>query len=92
MFTDGSVDPISRTAGFTVYIPKLGITDGRQLPDWLSVFSAEVVALSWAERAHLELLVVCSNSTAALGALSEGSRFMPDLILELRMALYSLQS
>ena len=50
-----------------------------------------VWALDWVERAHLERVVVCSDSAAALGGLSGDSRVRPDLILELRMALHRIE-
>lgn len=34
-------------AGFAIHIPKLGLPEGRWLPDRLSVFSAEVVVMVW---------------------------------------------
>ena len=95
MYTDGSMDPNSKRVGFAVHIPSLQITQSRRLPNGVSVFTSEMVALIWAvnwvEEVRPQQAIICSDSAAALMALQGGrSQVRPDLVCELLTALYRI--
>ncbi len=52
MYTDGSKDEENRV-GIGIYIPTLNVSIGKRLPDQLSVYTAEMMAiiigLQWVE-------------------------------------------
>lgn len=93
IFTDGSVKPNSKRAGFAVHIPDLQISQGRWLSDRVAVFTAEISAITWALDGEVrpQQVVVCSDLAAVLMALQGGgSRVRPDLISELATVLYKI--
>jgi len=73
---------------FVISIPRLKFQQGRWLPDGVSVFTTELVAILWAlcwlgEVVQAEA-VICSDSVDALEGISLGtSRARPDLIGEI---------
>jgi len=88
IFTDGSRDPVSRRAGFGVYVAQLNLWSGLRITDGSSVFATELLAILWAlwwvEDVKPDRVLICSDSAAALTALQVGkSKARPDLINEI---------
>lgn len=48
IYTDGSVDPNSKKAAFAVHIPDVGLKQGYRVPDCVSVFTTEPIAILYA--------------------------------------------
>jgi len=45
IYTDGSRDPASKNVGFGFYVPHFHVRQSYKLPDGLSIFTAELVAI-----------------------------------------------
>lgn len=92
IYTDGSVKPISNKAAFAVHIPEVGLSQGYRLPNNVSVFNTEVIALlcalEWVGKIRPQQALICSDSAAALMALQAGvPHARPDLIYEIHITL-----
>lgn len=96
MYTDGSRDPESRKVGFGLYVPHIHLRQCCRLPDGLSIFTAELVAILWAlhwlEEGGEEKAIICSDSLSGLMAI-EGERdgASLDLVREILTVVYRLE-
>ena len=95
IFTDGSRDPVSRRAGFGVYIDQSELEYSVRVSDQSSVFTTELYAILWAvqwvEQRRPKEVVICSDSAAALEALKVGkSKARPDILMEILNAMWGI--
>ena len=94
IFTDGSKDKEHRV-GVGVYIPEFKVSIAKRMPDYLSVYSAEAVAiitgLQWVEEVRPDRVVVCTDSLAVLKSLQTEKSVREDLIIEIKQYLIGLQ-
>ncbi|XDV13832.1 hypothetical protein PO909_002158 [Leuciscus waleckii] len=96
IYTDGSRDPESKKVGFGLYIPHFHVRQCHRLPDGLSIFTAELVAIIWAlrwvEERGVEKAIICSDSLSglmAVGGERGGARL--DLVEEILTSVYRLE-
>lgn len=85
IYTDGSRDPVSRRAGFGVYVEQYELKFSIRISNESSVFTAELMAILWAlwwvEEAKVREVVICSDSAAGLEALrGVKSKARPDIL------------
>jgi len=95
IYTDGSKDPESGKVAFGTSIPKLGYKKGYRIPDYFSVFTAELMAVLWAVRwvedNKREYSVICSDSAATLNTIKNmKTKARPDLLVEILQVLYRI--
>lgn len=95
IYTDGSKDPESGKVAFGISIPEIGYKKGCRIPDHLSVFTAELVAVLWAVRwvedNKREYSVICSDSAATLITIKDTkTKSRPDLLVEILQVLYRI--
>ncbi len=86
--TDGS-----NKTGIAIVIPHLEVIIAKRTPDYLSVFTTEliaiVLALHWLEETPIKKVVLCSDSLAALRSSQSGhSNCKQDIIIEIMQLLY----
>ena len=92
IYTDGSKNLNNGKATIGISIPQIQIQQGKQISNYMSVFTTELVAILWAlgcvEEVRLGKIIICSDSTAALMALKGGeSGARPDLIVKIMTVL-----
>jgi ribonuclease HI len=96
LFTDGFKDPGSERTGAGVYNSEFGVQICRRLTDELSTHSVEllaiVVALQWVGDVQPIRIIVCSDSLSVLKSLSSGKSNMNDLLLEVLMLLWRIET
>ncbi len=84
IYTDGSKDEENRV-GIGIYIPTLNASIVKRLPDQLSVYTAEVMAiivgLQWVEEVKPDRVVCCVDSVAALYCIQNMKSNREDLML-----------
>lgn len=95
MYTDGSKDPESGKVAFGVSIPETRYKKGCRIPDYMSVFTAELVAVLWALRwvddNKQQHSVICSDSAATLITIKDTkTKSRPDLPVEILQVLYRI--
>lgn len=95
IYTDGSKDPESGKGAFGISIQEIGYKKGWRIPDHMSVFTAELVAVLWAVRwvedNKREYSVKCSDSAATLTTIKEcKSKSRPDVLVEILQVLYRI--
>ncbi|MGL5597690.1 MAG: ribonuclease H family protein, partial [Aeromonas sp.] len=95
IYTDGSKDPESNKTGIAVAVPQQEIIITKRTPDYLSVFTTEliaiVIALQWLEETQIQKAVICSDSLAALKSIKSGqSNCRQDIIIEIMQLLYRI--
>lgn len=93
IFTDGSMIPLNRKAAIVLSIPQVHFKLGLCLPNNMSVFSTELVAILWAlgwvEGQRSGKYVLGSDSTAAQMAMKgRMSEARSDLVLEILVSMY----
>lgn len=96
IYTDGSRNPESKKVGFGLYVPYFHVRQCHRLPDGLSIFTAELVAIIWAlrwvEEGGVEKAIICSDSLSglmAIGGERGGARL--DLVGEILTSVYRLE-
>ena len=96
LFTDGFKDPDSARTGAGDYNSEFGVQICRSLTDELSTYSIEllaiVVALQWVEDVQPIRIMVCSDSLSVLKSLSSGKSNRNDLLLEVLMLLWRIET
>ena len=95
IYTDGSKDHESGKVAFGISIPEIGYKKGCRIPDRLSVFTAELVAVLWAlrwvEDNKQEHSVICSDSAASLITIKgTKTKSRPDVLVEIMLVLNRL--
>lgn len=94
-YTDGSKDPISVRVGAGVYIPDFNVRVWKQLTDYMSVYTAELMAmiigLRWVEEVKPLRVMICSDSAAVLSSEKTGRSDRGDLFVEMTELLMGLE-
>ena len=95
IYTDGSKDERDRV-GTGVFIPEKNIKIAKRIPDKLSVYTSEMVAvilgLQWVENVRPDKVVICVDSVSVLLSLQSLKSSREDLLMEIHQSLYRLYS
>ena len=93
IYTDGSKDGKDRV-GAGIYIPAMNIKIAKRIPDQLSVYTSEMVAiivgLQWVEEVRPDRVVFCVDSISVLLSLQSLKSTREDLVLEVHQSIYRL--
>lgn len=77
IYTDGSMDPISNSAGIGIFVPQKNISFASRLPNNTQICTAEIVAINKALLMALEhdwkKVIILSDSKSALQKISKSS-------------------
>ncbi len=96
VFTDASKNPQNGQVGVAYVIPRLKVSGGKRISNYVSVFTEELLAILIAMNKIYEMginkTLVCSDSSSALLCLEvQQSETRQDIVLEILQVLYVLQ-
>ncbi len=96
VFTDASKNPQNGQMGVAYVIPRLKVSGGKIISNYVSVFTGELLAILIAMNKIYEMginkTLVCSDSSSALLCLeAQQSETRQDIVLEILQVLYMLQ-